>query len=290
MANLANLYHHQGQYDRALPLHFKSLEDRKSTLGENHPDTLKAMNTLAVLYYNHGQYDKARPLYEQCLKKRKSTLDETHPATLRSVRRLGQLMLLSSAETDEESSRPPLIRLQVEVQTRFAPLLKKEGNICRKNVTSFVRKGVKGEKIVTTIDGVDETENKVKDDNSWVVCGRAAGEYYVLSGKEFEDCYDEGSAKPIQENSNPTTEWLHQQGFLEYSHKRQVWAQKVDEDDMDFFRYGEKGTTAEAYFVAPWGESMRVEQGDYLVMQYPDGNDEVYRVECAAFGYSYTEQ
>ncbi len=59
---------------------------------------------------------------------------------------------------------------------------------------------------------------------------------------------------------------------------------------MDFVRNGEKGTAAEAYFVThPLGENMRVEQGDYLVMQYPDGNDEVYRVECAVFGYSYTD-
>ena len=57
---------------------------------------------------------------------------------------------------------------------------------------------------------------------------------------------------------------------------------------MIFFRYGEKDT-AEAYFMAPWGESMRVEQGDYLVMQYLRGNDEVYRVECAVFEYSYTD-
>ena len=32
---------------------------------------------------------------------------------------------------------------------------------------------------------------------------------------------------------------------------------------------------------------MMVEQGDYLVLQYPGGNDEVYRIECHVFGNSY---
>ena len=32
---------------------------------------------------------------------------------------------------------------------------------------------------------------------------------------------------------------------------------------------------------------MIVEQGDYLVLQYPGGNDEVYRIEYHVFGNSY---
>ena len=32
---------------------------------------------------------------------------------------------------------------------------------------------------------------------------------------------------------------------------------------------------------------MRIEQGDYLVMQYPGGNDEIYRIEYHVFGHSY---
>ena len=32
---------------------------------------------------------------------------------------------------------------------------------------------------------------------------------------------------------------------------------------------------------------MRVEQGDYLVLQYPGGNDEIYRIEYHVFGSSY---
>ena len=178
------------------------------------------------------------------------------------------------------------MRSQTELYSRFAPLLRKEGKVCRKRVTSFIRRGRKNEKIVTVIDGVHESENIVKDDNSWVVCGRAAGEFYVLTDKEFHECYDESTAKPISEKGNPRIQKLHQQGFREYKSRRQVWARKVDEHDMSFFRHGQKDVM-EAYFMAPWGESMRVEKGDFLVMQYPDGNEGIYRVECAVFDYSY---
>lgn len=144
---------------------------------------------------------------------------------------------------------------------------------------------MKGEHIVTTIDGIRETEYSVKDDNSWVVRG-AAGEYYVLSDDEFRGSYEENSASLIKPNSSPQANRLRRLGFLEYRSTRTVWARKVDEHDMNFFRYGQ-ASSGEAYFVAPWGECQRVEQGDYLVMQYPHKNDEVYRIECAVFESSY---
>jgi hypothetical protein len=196
----------------------------------------------------------------------------------------------------QEQDQPPL-RSQLQVQKRFVPLLKKQGKIYRKNVTSFSRRAVKGERIVTTIDGVQETEQTVKDDyTSWVVCGRAAGEHYVLTDQQFHESYDETTAKPIDpsaSSSSPMTKRLHQQGFSEYQSIRQVWARKVDEHDMVFFRYGKQSPPAEeAYFMAPWGESTRVEQGDFLVTQYPGdgkGKDEVYRVEGSVFEYSYAD-
>jgi tetratricopeptide (TPR) repeat protein len=62
MSSLANIYHHQSQYDKALPLYTTCLERKKSILGENHPHTLTSMNNLAMLYKNQGQYDKALTL------------------------------------------------------------------------------------------------------------------------------------------------------------------------------------------------------------------------------------
>jgi hypothetical protein len=184
------------------------------------------------------------------------------------------------------------VRNQKEVQTRFVPLLRRAGKIFRKRVTSFVRRARKGEQIVTAIDGVHESQKTVNDDSSWVVCGKAAGEYYVLTDKEFHESYDINSGKPIPANAkDPQSRRLRQQGFFEYNSKRYIWGRIVDEDDMKYFRHG-ADTPDFAYFVAPWGETMRVEKGDYLVTQYaPNGkcNDECYRVERIVFDYSYAD-
>ena len=214
------------------------------------------------------------------------------------------------------------IRTQEEVIRRFMPLLQHEGKVCRKNVSSYIRKAKRGEHIVTLIDGKQETQYIVEDDTSWVVCGKAAGEYYVLSDKAFHDSYDESSATPIpieveetnnvanndnkddqQGATNHQLQQLRQEGFVEYHSKRKVYARRADEQDMEWFRYGSETTnhhdgleTTEelskeantSSFEAPWGESMRVDLGDYLVMQYPSGgNDEVYRIEYTVFGNSY---
>lgn len=41
--------------------------------------------------------------------------------------------------------------------------------------------------------------------------------------------------------------------------------------------------------MAPWGTPCRVEYGDYLVMKYPDGNDDIYRIQNDLFRCSYVD-
>lgn len=224
-----------------------------------------------------------------------SELQVESPEIYRQLREQSEIPSIRAPQSliSLKASKTNPLRPQAQVSARFAPLLRKEGLVHRKNVTSFIRRASKGEHIKTTIDGVHESEQTVKNDTSWVVCGRAAGEYYILTDKEFNECYDEKSATAIKSHSSALDRRLHRKGFLEYRSKRQVWAHKVDEDDMAFFRYGKKpdmlSSAQEAYFEAPWGESMRVELGDFLVMQYPNGNEEVYRVERTVFEYSYTD-
>jgi len=191
----------------------------------------------------------------------------------------------------EQTSLSP-VRNQREVQSRFVSLLRREGKIFRKRVSSFIRRARKGEQIVTAIDGVHESQKMVDNDSSWVVCGKAAGEYYVLTDKEFHESYEANSGREIPASAkDPQSRRLRQQGFFEYNSKRYVWGRIVDEEDMKYFRHGAE-TPAFAYFVAPWGETMRVEKGDYLVTQYAANgkcNDEVYRVERIVFEYSYAD-
>ena len=58
MNNLARAVLDQGKFAQAEPLLVKALEVSRRDLGEEHPDTLAAMNNLAQLYVAQGQ---ARP-------------------------------------------------------------------------------------------------------------------------------------------------------------------------------------------------------------------------------------
>lgn len=153
-----------------------------------------------------------------------------------------------------------------------------------------MRRGQKGEQIQTFVEGKYETQHVVGDDGSYVVQG-VAGESYVLTASNFRESYDESSSMSL-ESISPT---LHRQGFREFRSKRRVWAHQVTKADIDWIHLedecGSQHLASElrdvAYFVAPWGEAMRVEVGDFLVTQYPAGNDEIYRIERNVFAETY---
>eukprot|EP00546_Thalassionema_frauenfeldii_P020621 CAMPEP_0178903486 /NCGR_PEP_ID=MMETSP0786-20121207/5180_1 /TAXON_ID=186022 /ORGANISM="Thalassionema frauenfeldii, Strain CCMP 1798" /LENGTH=191 /DNA_ID=CAMNT_0020574855 /DNA_START=93 /DNA_END=668 /DNA_ORIENTATION=+ len=183
------------------------------------------------------------------------------------------------------------VRSQAEVQTHFGSLLQSEGSVNRKAVTTFLRKAKNGESIVTSVGGTVESQNTVSDDNSYVARGKADGEQYVLTKKAFEESYEETSARPIdpegfEKDQKENASKLRDEGFLEYKSKRKVWARKTTPEDMSWFAFGE-GPVSEAFFIAPWGEKMRVEEGDFLVTQCPRDNPEIYRIEGSVFGFSY---
>ena len=198
------------------------------------------------------------------------------------------------------------MRTQAEVSAWFSPILQQEEKVYRKNVSSFIRQAIKGEVVVTVLNGVQETQQHVKDDTSWVVCGRAAGEQYILTNKEFQRDYQVDCGKDITTTTMMTDPadaidpWLlslHQEGFLEYPSKRRIWAHQVNDHDMKFFRQEqqqqEQGEAEATHFIAPWGEPMLVELGDFVATTYPcdhdDGLVEVYRIERSAFHASYVE-
>lgn len=60
---------------------------------------------------------------------------------------------------------------------------------------------------------------------------------------------------------------------------------------MDFFRHDSAvaASTKEAYFMAPWGTPTRVELGDVLALEYPNGKDDIYRIERNLFKGSYAD-
>ena len=67
MATAGQLIPVGGDYKRAEPLLEKALEERRKTLGENHPYTLDSVGHLALLYMAKGEYARAEPLLEMVL-------------------------------------------------------------------------------------------------------------------------------------------------------------------------------------------------------------------------------
>ena len=77
---------------RGLQLHEEELRASRETLGDRHPDTLSAIDSMATLLEDMGQLEEARPLYEEALRARRETLGDRHPKTLDSFSNLGQLL------------------------------------------------------------------------------------------------------------------------------------------------------------------------------------------------------
>lgn len=68
------------------------LEASQRTLGNEHPNTLLAMNNLAVSYGKVGRKQEAIELREKVLEARQRTLSNEHPDTLMAMNNLANLL------------------------------------------------------------------------------------------------------------------------------------------------------------------------------------------------------
>jgi tetratricopeptide (TPR) repeat protein len=75
----------RGQYRQALTLQAQAVAGLQGMLGDDHPDTLHALNDLAEIRRDLGDLHRARDLFEQALAGRQRVLGEDHPDTLRSI-------------------------------------------------------------------------------------------------------------------------------------------------------------------------------------------------------------
>ena len=79
----------QGYADEAEKFQIQVLDVRSRTLGEEHPDTMRAMGDLAISYRSLGKYADAEKLDVKVLDMRNRLLGEDHPDTITAINKLG---------------------------------------------------------------------------------------------------------------------------------------------------------------------------------------------------------
>ncbi|KAF8179769.1 hypothetical protein K438DRAFT_1842740 [Mycena galopus ATCC 62051] len=84
----ADIYCYAGQSTEATKLELSTLGKRREILGDDHPDTLTAMNNLANTYRTLGQFKDAEQLELVVLEKQKKILSDEHPDTLTTMNNL----------------------------------------------------------------------------------------------------------------------------------------------------------------------------------------------------------
>jgi tetratricopeptide (TPR) repeat protein len=89
----------QGDLAGARSLQEEILAKRKQTLGEEHPNSLEALNNLAVTLNAQGEREVAREMMVHVLKLRSKVLGENHPLTLVTLRNLGVMCLQATDYT-----------------------------------------------------------------------------------------------------------------------------------------------------------------------------------------------
>ena len=112
-------YRDLGIYPEAQKQLEAALSLRWRLLGEEHPDTVAAMNDLAVLYRDQSKFAQAESLLTRVLEIQRRSLGEDHPDTVRSIHDLAKVY-------DDESKFAQAEPLYVEALNARRRLLGKE--------------------------------------------------------------------------------------------------------------------------------------------------------------------
>ncbi len=112
---VGNCLNSDGRWKEAETLLVQVMKFRKTTLGEEHPDTLTSMNNLALLFRCQGKYEAAEPLYKETLQLRKKVLGEEHPRTLTSMNNLAVLFYSQGKYEAAEPLYKETLRLSKKV-------------------------------------------------------------------------------------------------------------------------------------------------------------------------------
>lgn len=113
--NFTYCYRQADRKAEALELMDRIVEAYKSTLSEEHPDTLSSMRKLAIHYSEAGRRTEALELTKRVVKIYERTLGREHPATLRSLKNLA----IRYSQVDQRKEALELTEQVVELRKRI---------------------------------------------------------------------------------------------------------------------------------------------------------------------------
>lgn len=108
---LAQVYHDQGEYQKAEPLYRRSLRLSERALGSSHPDVAASMNNLATLYRDEGEYARAEALYKRSLRIVRKALGPESTDTAISLNNLAELY----SDQGKYAQAEPLYKRSLEI-------------------------------------------------------------------------------------------------------------------------------------------------------------------------------
>jgi tetratricopeptide (TPR) repeat protein len=112
---IGTAYRSAGRPERAAQHLADALATRRETLGPEHADTIRSMNSLALLMFSESRFAEAEPLCRELLDSVRSTSGEDHPKTLTAMSNLAHLL----AAQDKHSEAEPLYRQALEGRRRL---------------------------------------------------------------------------------------------------------------------------------------------------------------------------
>ena len=89
--NIATVFQHKGEYDKALNWYQRALDGKEMALGMDHPCTLRTVNNMATVFQNQREYDKTLEWYQRALDGREKTLGMGHPDTIGTAKNIAKL-------------------------------------------------------------------------------------------------------------------------------------------------------------------------------------------------------
>lgn len=92
LQSLSNTLHELGLFDSAENPQARALEIRRDVIGDDHPSTLKSINTSGVLLLEQGKLSEAEPYFREAIERSRRVLGDDDPVTLLAINGMGSLL------------------------------------------------------------------------------------------------------------------------------------------------------------------------------------------------------